>query len=198
MNLNSYLKKYLSCFGDLQYFKKGFHSESVYYSNSKKQIIFYDKLKEMANKKETIPDEYKQYKGRVLRYELRFKSRIKDEFNKSVYISDLYNSDFYTSILNKWQEYYFLINRIPKINFNKMAYSTAGIYKDYLLTQFINEKGLDIILNDIDTNRDKFKTSVEASRCKDSIKKLFKNKNYLEPNDLINELDNEVKKAIIY
>jgi len=58
------------------------------------------------------------------------------------------------------------------------------------------EKGLDHILNDIDSNREKFRSSIEASRCKAQIKRLASNPNYTEPNDLMLELDEKVKQTV--
>ena len=79
-----------------------------------------------------------------------------------------------------------------------MNYSTSKDFKEFLILNYISEKGLDRVLNDIDSNRDKFKSTGEASRCKAEIKRLANNTDYAEPNDLILELDDKVRQAVKY
>lgn len=190
--------KYLSYLGDCRYMKKSNFNNSLYYSNSKKQIIFYDKPKEMKKKRADIPEEFKKYEDRILRFELRFKKRIKDQFGKIIFLSDLSDEDFYIMILNKWKEAYFEINKIKSLNLNKMEKVTSKEFKDYLLSYFILEKGLDQILNSVDTNRDKFKSSTEASRLKAEIKRIINNSNYSDNSELTLELDEKVIQAVKY
>jgi len=191
-------KNYLYYLGDCKHLKKFNFDGSVYYSNSKRQIVIYDKPKEMKRKRDVIPEEFREYENRILRFELRFKKRIKDQFGKVVLISDLYDEVFYIDILNRWKDSYFEINKINSLNLNKMEKATSKEFKDYLLSYLMNEKGLDQMLNIIDSNRDKFKRPVEASRLKRELKRIANNSNYSENNELILELDEKVKQAVKY
>jgi len=190
------IKKYQACLGDLKYMTKSVINESVYYSNSKRQIVFYDKLREMSRKGVIIPKEFKQFKGRLLRYEVRFKKRLKNEFKRILTLSDLYDEDFYIMILDKWKETYFQINKINQINYNKVENLTSKQAFDLIFSKLIIEKGLDSVLSDIDLLKDKFKSGVETSRCKRQIKELISKKKYTESNELIQELDNKVRQAV--
>ena len=58
------------------------------------------------------------------------------------------------------------------------------------------EIGLDQILSEIEANRDMFKSSVEASRCKAIIKKLANKTSYTEQSEQIIELDEKVRQAV--
>jgi hypothetical protein len=58
------------------------------------------------------------------------------------------------------------------------------------------EKGLEQVLSEIEANRDKFKSSVEASRCKAEIKKLASKTSCTEQSEQILELDEKVRQAV--
>jgi len=191
-------KNYLFYLGDCKHLMKSYYQGSVYYSNSKRQIVFYDKPKEMKRKRDEIPEEFKEYENRILRYELRFKKRIKDQFGKVILLSDLYDESFYIDILNRWEDSYFEINKINSLNLTKMENATSKEFKDYILSYFIQEKGLDQVLEMIDSNRNKFKSSIEASRLKAELKRITNNESYSESNELILELDEKVKQAVKY
>ena len=196
--MNEPYLNYLPYLGDCKHLKKSNWRGSAYYTNSKRQLVFYDKPKEMKNKRAELPEEFKQYESRILRYELRFLKRIKDQFGKVVLLSDLYDEDFYINILNKWKDSYFEISKINSLNLNKMENATSKEFKDYLLSNLIQEKGLDHILDIVDSNRNKFKSSIEASRLKAELKRIINNSNYSENNELILELDEKVNQAVKY
>lgn len=191
-------KEYLIYFGDCNYLPKSYWKDSAYYTNSKRQLIFYDKPKEMKNKKIEIPEEFLEYKGRILRYELRLLKRVKDQLGKVVLLSDLYDEEFYIKVLNIWKDSYFAINKINSLNLSKMKDATCKDFKNFLLSNFIQEKGLDQIFKIIDSNRGKFIRTEEASRLKADLKKIRNNNKYSDNNELMIELDEKVIKAVKY
>lgn len=196
--LNEPYKNYLNFLIDCPYLKKSYFDDSIYFSNKQRQLVFYDKPKEMRSKKILLPKEFKQFEHKTLRYEVRFRKNLREQLKKEVKIRDLYEKDFYSDIINKWKSDYFSINKLQRIMLDNKAYTTPKTYKDYLLLQFINEKGIDSVLNDIDANRVGFKSTVGASRCKRAIKNLVKHRDYSEPNALIDELDSKVREAAEY
>jgi len=85
-------------------------SNSVYFKNSQRTIILYDKIEDCRRLKEEIPE---LFKGRnVLRYELRFMKDIPVQFKgQTITAETLYSELFYIEILKRWRESYFAISR---------------------------------------------------------------------------------------
>ena len=105
-------ESYFYHLGNLPYYKrleqmfcKGV--EGLYYSSvsDKKQLVFYDKIKETTNRKDSIPDEYRN--KNLLRYELRLKNHIKQIFKvDKVTVPMLYDVRFYNRIVDYWKSEY--------------------------------------------------------------------------------------------
>lgn len=95
-----------------QMFCKGI--EGLYYSSvsDRKQLVFYDKIKETIHRKESIPEECQN--KNLLRYELRLKNHIKQIFKVSkVTVPMLYDVGFYNRIVDYWRSEY---RKIVKVN----------------------------------------------------------------------------------
>lgn len=134
----------------------------------------------------------------MLRFEIRFNSRLKEQMKKTVKLYHLYDEDFFLNILNIWKESYFGINKLKILNNDIQSYRNFKNYKDHLLVKCIHEMGLDNILKDIDNNRDLFNSSPEASRTKIQIKKLVNNNKYTGEHDLIKELDDKILEVVSF
>ena len=112
-------ESYFHHLGDLPYYKrleqifcKGV--EGLYYSSvsDKKQLVFYDKIKETTNRKDYVPPEYQN--KNLLRYELRLKNHIKQIFEvNKVTVPMLYDVQFYNRIVDYWKSEY---QNIVKVN----------------------------------------------------------------------------------
>jgi uncharacterized protein YoaH (UPF0181 family) len=190
------VKNYSKWFGDCRYLSKSNWRGTLYYANSRRRIVVYSKLREMKDKKQTITEGFEDYLNQVLRIELRYLNRLKEQLGKPVYVCDLYNESFYTDILDRWKSAYFSINKIKQVKPDQMNYSTVRGFKESLALSQVMEKGLDQVLSEIEANRDKFKSSVEASRCKAEIKKLASKTSCTEQSEQILELDEKVRQAV--
>lgn len=112
-------ESYFYHLGNLPYYKrleqmffKGV--EGLYYSSvtDKKQLVFYNKIKETTNRKDAIPEEYRN--KNLLRYELRMKNHIKQIFKvDKVTVPMLYDVGFYNRIVDYWKSEY---RKIIKVN----------------------------------------------------------------------------------
>ncbi len=61
------------------------------------------------------------FQGRnVLRYELRFTSRLKQQFGSEIKALDLYNENFYIEIVNRWQNAYFEIRKLNRFKMDSI------------------------------------------------------------------------------
>jgi len=105
-------ESYFYHLGNLPYYKRleqMFYKgvEGLYYSSvsDKKQLEFYDKIKETTNRKDSIPEEYQN--KNLLRYELRLKNHIKQIFKvNKVTVPMLYDVRFYNRIVDYWKSEY--------------------------------------------------------------------------------------------
>lgn len=186
-------KNYLNFLINAPYTLKGVFSDTTLFKNDIREIIFYGKIKEMIDKKIPVPSRYSKYEETMLRYELRFKKSLKKQFEKSIFVKDLYDREFYCEIVFRWKENYDSVIKMERIVVDRKAYSTPKVYEKFLLSKTINENGLENYLNDIDANTHIFNTRLGADRCKKKIIKLAQLKDYSEPNELIEELNEKVK-----
>lgn len=192
-------KNYLNFLISAPYTIKGFINDTILFINDIRELIFYGKIKEQIDKKIPVTKEYINFENTMLRYELKFKKSLKKQFEKSVFVKDLFDRDFYFDTVERWKDNYNSIIKMQRIPVNIKAHSTPKKYETFILSKAINENGLENYLSDIDANIHIFNTRLGADRCKKKIIKLAQLKDYSEPNELINELDQKIKaKAEFY
>ena len=117
---------YFDHLGGLQYFNRFQQNNGLYYSNTLKTLLFYEKVHEQQDKGQPIPE---MYQGRqVMRYEQRYIRRLLQCFNlPELRASLLYDPVFYTEIVNRWRDEY---EKIKKINDIQINYSMVKTKKD--------------------------------------------------------------------
>lgn len=99
---------YYPYLGEMQYYKRLPHPNGLYFSTKNKTLIIYGKIREQKEKRQTIPQEYKD--KYLLRYELRYLRRLPSQLNQSeVLAKHLYDERFYSILLNKWAIEFFKI-----------------------------------------------------------------------------------------
>jgi hypothetical protein len=173
-------------------------SNSVYFKNSQRTIILYDKIEDCRRLKEEIPE---LFKGRnVLRYELRFMKDIPVQFKgQTITAETLYSEPFYIEILKRWRESYFAISRNEGFKMKE----DIDIHKPQdLLKHFaaigIQQLGTGKVLDIIDISRQSGKLSkMQAHRLKAKVKEITSTPELVEPNDCIKELDKKVNREVL-
>jgi len=183
---------YLDEFDELNYFKKNFWSGTLYYTNSLKQLIFYNKLQEMD--KCNIPENLKKLTGQSLRYELRFKKRIKQEFGRTIKLEELHDEAFFYNMLIKWKNYYFNIKKIPKIQQNNMNIKTKTDFNKAMILDVIETKGFDYVIDKM--KKCEFNDVKTPSRIKREYRRIMNNMSNSDTNDLIKELDEKIIETV--
>ena len=105
---------YLGHLGTLRYYRRNEASDGLYYCSNGKELNFYDKNRERQRTGAPIPE---LYTGRdVLRYEIRYTSRLPRHFNRlSVTAADLYDRAFFDEMLHRWRDTYRAIQKINDI-----------------------------------------------------------------------------------
>lgn len=196
--MKEHYRTYFTQLGDLSRFERAFFEGSLYYGNGTKQLVLYEKVTDLENKKIPVPAEIRAYKGRVLRYECRFRKRISKAFNKDIVkAAELYNEDFYMKLIDKWKEYYLGINKLQKLKFKDMALETMNVKlfeADLMLKGIEKIGGIEEALSLVEYSRNKL-NRVQVSRLKNKILKLNKTKDLTEPMETIKELDTKVRQA---
>lgn len=195
--MESKVKIYLNCLDELKGFKKSINEKSLYFRNSLIELIFYDKIAEMRKKRAFIPEDFKQFAGKILRYEMRYLRNLKKTFNKEILFKDLTDEQFYNFLIEKWKSLYFKITKKNKLKFNDMALKDVKQFQNQLMLIGLNSLGLDEVNNMIELSRDEL-GRYKIKRIKDKIKKIKQTKELTELNPLIKELDSKIDKKNVY
>jgi hypothetical protein len=185
---------YYSFLGDCQYYQRQPLSQSLYYSNTLRQKLFYNKIAEGKAKGLSLPDVWNGQK--VLRYEMRFTSRLPKQFNQSeITANSLTDEKFYMAIFDKWLAEYEAINKLHSINFNLSDMNSPKDFMKQLILYAINGIGQDRLMQDIENLRYQktFDKPEYYSRLKKEIRELCKTPELTAASDLVAELDKKIK-----
>jgi len=186
---------YYPFLGEAQYYKRLPQPNGLYYSNELRQLVFYGKVKEQKDKRQPIPELY-QYRN-VLRFEMRFKRRLREHFNRTEITAGLlYDEVFYRDLFKQWKNEYF---NIQKINSKYMSMKPTGSKKEFIenLALFsIIEAGQSQVLNTIKQWQETGEISKkQAFDLRGYIKEITQRPINEAGNDLINELNRKIKEA---
>lgn len=114
--------------------------DGLYYSKHDTLLVFYDKVKEQRAKGQPIPELYSN--RNTLRYELRYKARLKDTFKvDKVTGAMLYEEKFYMDIVKRWKNAYMDIKKINDITLNFEAMKTKRDLYTMGLASLIDQQG---------------------------------------------------------
>ena len=183
---------YLDSLGSLRYFKcMNMENETKYYINSLQKVTFYDKTKELKNKRKIVPEIY--YGRNVLRYEMRIKKRMSNYFNMNeIKMEDLYSFEFYSKALSAWQSTYFDIEKVKKVKPNNKYLTNAKNLEIYLAAEGLKALGYNevqsiIMLHKIETSKS------NHHRLMKKLKSIAETPFCTETKDVIQELDKKIK-----
>jgi hypothetical protein len=190
---------YYPFLGECQYYNRQPQSKSLYYSNGLRQKIFYNKIAEGKKKGLSLPDVWNGQN--VLRYEMRFTSRLPKQFNQpEITASTLSDEKFYMAIFDKWLAEYEAINKLHSINFNLSDMNSPKDFWKQINLMAVNMIGQEKIMQEIENLRHQkaFDKPEYYSRLKKEIKELCKTPEMTESSDLMAELDKKIKSSKRY
>jgi len=102
---------YYPYLGEAQYYKRLPQPNGLYYNNQLRQLVFYGKEYEQKVKRQPIPELYKN--RNVLRYEIRFKKQLRQQFKKPEISAGLLTDEvFYNDLVIRWKNEYLAIQKI--------------------------------------------------------------------------------------
>lgn len=187
---------YYNHLGSLQYYSRFLQSNSLYYQNGKRQLVFYDKNKEVIARRGEIPE---LYNGKqVLRYEMRYKTRLREQFKQpEVKTSLLYDERFYIDIVKRWQEEYNAIQKLNTISLNFESMRTKRELYIAGLATLIEKAGGELAF--IEQINEAYKigklTKKQAYDMRTAVKEACKSEFTTVESDVIAELNQKVKQV---
>ena len=163
------------------------HKTSLYFNQTEKQLIFYDKVKESPEyfkNKQQVPN--------LLRYEMRLFQPQK-HFKRTIRVKDLIDPNFYNQLLLEWEKFYLKIYKTKSpVSMTTQDTITSGQMQTLMLQVHLQKVGLDKQIKMINQMEASGKmTSTEAKRARTKFKNLWK----AIPTDkhlLIKELDSKI------
>ena len=189
---------YFDHLGDLRATKRLQQPDGVYYSQSAKQAVFYDKIREERKHREPIPE---LYAGKnVLRYENRILGRLPKVLGvPEVRAEMLYQRGFYNTLLKRWGDTYKAIHKISNtiIDF-KMVTTKKDLYKWALLGQIESIGGQAEMLRQIAEAQQRGDlTNKQAHDLRAAVKVACEVDGLMATeSDVIQELDRKVTEAV--
>lgn len=167
------------------------YKTSLYFHQTEKQMIFYDKVKESP---ECFKN--KQQAPNLLRYEMRLFQPQK-HFKRTIRVKDLINPNFYNQLLLEWEKFYFKIYRTKSpVSMTTQDTITSGQMQTLMLQVHLQKVGLDTQIKMINQMEASGKmTSTEAKRARTKFKNLW-NAIPTDRHPLITELDSKISKHV--
>ena len=194
-------QSFFSFLGECYHYTRLTQPKSLYYQNGMRTKLFYNKIAEGKAKGQIIPPIWAN--KHILRYELRYTSRLPYQFNKAqIQAKDLYNEVFYMDMVERWINEYESINKnnsiLDKMNTKQIETPKDFMYQMALLQ--IKDVGIQKTLESIEQLKaqNQFKHKEYYSRLKADIKKLCKTDMLTEGSNLVAELDKKVKQVKEY
>ncbi|MBR5688184.1 MAG: hypothetical protein IKX36_09525 [Prevotella sp.] len=176
---------------------------SLYYRGNGKQqpkiFAFYDKVADATNKGMDCPEDLRG--ANMLRYEMRLKGRLSQQLGVSVTASTLNDERFYRMLVRLYQDNYFSISKTHKIKSDSM--SEIRTVKDafsLFVSRLINEADQATVTGFIDEMKAAgvFEDRKNYTRLAKKLQEVAAMADLTEPDELINELDDEIKNSGAY
>lgn len=177
--------------------------ESLTYSTrgvqDNKSFTFYDKERELRKRREPLPDGFAGLN--ILRYEMRFRHRLPHQLGWSeVNVGTLYDSDFYTMLVKRYQAEYFAISKQQRLQPKAMEHikNPSDAFK-VLVASLISQTNQNQIADFLDDIRAaQVLNRTELHRLKTKIQKVSEFAGYTEHDDLISELNDAILNVGVY
>ena len=173
-----------------------------YFIGENTSLVFYDKSKEVLTRGRNSVHIPKEYVGKnILRFEKRYLRMVSKQLNWSDTITAnmLYDSNFYTRLLQDWGSSY---NQIQKINNHKLSFKEMVSSKDFknkCIVYSVNSLGgYDEAIKEINEARERGElTRKQAHDRRKQIEKAFNEIGCKTvTNSVICELDQKIKEAM--
>jgi hypothetical protein len=196
LNLEHQLAAYTAFFGELpNYSKSAFgkgKNKTITFGTTRRQLRFYDKIREQKKHRLTIPDEFLGHN--VCRYEISF-LRPSEEFKVDrVTVKMLSVQKFFSKAVQKWSDLYFSIPKLQKLKMvSDLNIRTIHDLNRMGLTYLTQNQHLfSALMAKIDPNEI---GKSQSSRLRTKLRMSSNNRSLTIPDTRITELDQKVREA---
>lgn len=196
---------YFDVLGGCRYYERVLTTKNTLYyqmkgMDCKRTMCFYDKAREVKHSGEVMPEVF--VGSNLLRYEARWNKRLPQQFKEPQIIGEsLYDERFYLKAVKMWGANYFSIDKKKKIKLDAMnAIRTVKDASDYLCAIALGRlppEELQYLLDELKANK-VFQDPKYYTRLKKRIKEISTNEKLMEADELVKELDAEVKEVLAY
>lgn len=181
-----------------------FEAGTLYYKPKGKQqlkvFIFYDKKADAEVKGMRLPFGFAD--ANLLKYEMRFNQRLPQQIGvPEVTASTLSDKDFYRQMVKRYQASYFSISKQNQVKTNVMSeIKTVSDAFDVLIARLINQSDQTQIAEFIEELKGErvFEDRKNYTRLKKKIQEVLTKAEISVSDELIKELDNEIKNVGAY
>lgn len=197
--------RYFEVLGLCTHFNRIQTAESTlsYHSRGKEQkrsMVFYDKMEESKKRGIEIPDVYAG--SNLLRYESRWNTRLPQQFKEPMIKGfTLFDRAFYNKVISQWANNYFMIEKKNTIKADALdKVKTVSDAVDLIFAtalQRIPANEIQGILEEL-KNRNAFSDRIYYTRLKNKLKDITSKAVISETDDLVKELDGEVRQILAY
>jgi hypothetical protein len=177
---------------------------TLYYHNRgkerKRTMVFYDKAREVTARNGVVPEVYRG--ANLLRYESRWNTRLPQQLKEpEIRGRTLFDRRFYSRIIGLWADGYFSIEKKKKTNHKAMeeikTVSDATDYICALALQRLPADEVQYIMSEM-KQRNVFSDRNYYTRLHKKLKDIAGKAASAEQDDLVKELDGEVRQILAY
>ncbi len=196
---------YLAKLGDMPRLSRMQIDEpTLYYKGTGKEqqkvFAFYDKIAEAQTKGLDYPKEWAD--ANLLRYEMRLNKRLPYQLGvQEVTASTLYQQDFYRMLMRRYQDSYFSITKINQIKTDVMSeIKTVSDAYDVFVARLISQTDQTQIRGYLNELKEAgvFNDRNYYTRLKKKIQDVATKANFTISDELMKELDDEIKNCGAY
>ena len=199
------VQEYLAKLGDMPRLGRyHFEPSTLYYKGTGKQqpkvFAFYDKIADAKNKGAIYPNNLNG--ANLLRYEMRLNGRLPHQLRvPEVKASTLYQTPFYKMMVKRYQDSYFSITKLNQIKTNVMSeIKTVSDAFNVFVARLISQTDQTQIGGFLDELKEAavFEDRKNYSRLKKKIQEVATKANITVSDELMRELDDEVRNCGAY
>lgn len=197
--------EYLVLLGEVPHLRRCRYTDNTLYYRSKgkreyKVHTFYDKAEE-ATTRGIVKLPPNLTGANLLRYELRYNNNLPKQLStKEVTTAMLYNENFYSSMLQRYSDVYFSINKTNVLKTDIMSeIKTVGDAYEVVIARLINQTGheeIETFLSELKQAK-VFDHPIYYTRLKKKLKDVAGKVSLTETNELINELDEKIRSVVL-
>lgn len=198
-------ESYLSKLGDMPKLQRYHFDVGTLYNKPRgrqqtKVFAFYDKQADAKSKGMALPSGFED--ANLLKYEMRLNGRLPQQLGvPDVTASTLSEVSFYRLLVERYQESYFSIHKSNNYKMGDIGkIKTVSDAFDMLVARLINQSGQDRITGFLEELREArvFNDRKNYTRLKKKIQEIAEKASTDVPDELIKELDDEVKNVGAY